>query len=1307
MKPKKSRVHGMALSVLICLNSNKPLQAQTDNRTNFYSPSTFTKKSIQTWQTFNAANKNRWNVEWNKNTGTPHLIYGHQIAIPESLRQETIEQITRQVLNKHKDLLQIDLNALVLSTAGYTAPKFAGRSSGTWRVYYHQQYRGIPVYGGSVRMIIRNNKVTSFGSDYYPGIEISPDPRITKEEAALIASNHAEAKSPLKPLDSKLVIFPSALNGLVKYYLAWQITMPSTYLSKALVEGRKTLPDTSAGKKQLIPVQWQYFIDAIEGGIIKRINVENYDELNGNVSGTIHFSNPTNPVIQNIPHITVTLAKDGMNLETVTDAGGNYQFVTSSPGIATLEAHLVGPHVRIHNESTPDPDATYNAPLTISGTTTHDWNWTMHDFSPNYIETNAFYHVNFIHDWYTRGGPFDITPEPYPMDVYLLDLERWDDIRSCNGKSGTYGLSFPVPDYTCPDFSLCSDIVYHEFTHRIVHKIYNDSGIPSSEYYYSMHEGWGDYFASTITGNPYHGGGCYIGRHIDVPDKRFPEDFDLLRDDIHTNGMILSGAIWDTRNVLGADYTDGLAILSMKDAATSYSGYLGAMLENDDDPSYSPDDVDANPANGTPNIEVIAHSFYDLHGIYHRYIIGHTEKPVAAILSPDLIQYEYFSNKIYIIGSANGSKTNPMVNFIIEYARKAPPIIWSTVGVTLTRGGTSPVTEATLGTIDITGFPHGLDSYLIRLTVTDAGGVRNSFTTRALIRQLLASGWPQNLSERYRNSAAVADIDPSVSGLEIVASTYTSVFVYHADGSLYAPWPKHTEDDMLSAPAVADLDNDGRQEIVVSDRSYLTVWRHDGTLVFHFSYGGRGSLENILPSPVVADLDNDGDMEIIAAGSMGSVFIVHHDGTAFSYGGFTWPKTIVGFIFQTPAIADLDHDFQKEIVFGCSAGKVYAWKLNGTNVAGSWPLTIGASTHSSPAIGDIDNDALHDLEIVMGADDGRVYAWHHDGSAVSGSWPVLIPYPNPTHIEASPALADLDHNGDLEIIINRPYGSMKALEHDGSNVTNWNPDPLLLFDGNSPVAGSLDWLNLPDIVAGSVDGRLCAFHSDGNTVNDFPRETAAGFFSGTPLITDLNQDGHSEIIAGSMGLYVWTLPGSYNGSIQPWPTFHHDMRRTGYYGSESGLAKIDKLRKSYRFALSLHSGTSIPLKQMADSYSSAINGSVGFDYRKYSQVFLSILFSTNYFFAKNASPKDMVIMTLSPRVKTNRVFNGLFYVYAGGGPEAMIVRDAGTKLGLTAELGIGMPITYTLNIELGARYHTTSARDYEFLTANLGLLFKL
>ncbi|HEX9935021.1 MAG TPA: hypothetical protein VGB38_07465, partial [bacterium] len=79
----------------------------------------------------------------------------------------------------------------------------------------------------------------------------------------------------------------------------------------------------------------------------------------------------------------------------------------------------------------------------------------------------------------------------------------------------------------------------------------------------------------------------------------------------------------------------------------------------------------------------------------------------------------------------------------------------------------------------------------------------------------------------------------------------------------------------------------------------------------------------------------------------------------------------------------------------------------------------------------------------------------------------------------------------------------------------------------------------------------------------------------------------------------------------------------------------------------------------------------------------------------------------SPRVKTNRVFNGLFYVYAGGGPEAMIVRDAGTKLGLTAELGIGMPITYTLNIELGARYHTTSARDYEFLTANLGLLFKL
>ena len=51
----------------------------------------------------------------------------------------------------------------------------------------------------------------------------------------------------------------------------------------------------------------------------------------------------------------------------------------------------------------------------------------------------------------------------------------------CNAGAGPGGLSFGSGNGTsCQDFALCADIIYHEYTHRIVRTTYEDAGVPLS-----------------------------------------------------------------------------------------------------------------------------------------------------------------------------------------------------------------------------------------------------------------------------------------------------------------------------------------------------------------------------------------------------------------------------------------------------------------------------------------------------------------------------------------------------------------------------------------------------------------------------------------------------------------------------------------------------------------------------------------------------------------------------------------------------------------------------------------------------------
>lgn len=113
---------------------------------------------------------------------------------------------------------------------------------------------------------------------------------------------------------------------------------------------------------------------------------------------------------------------------------------------------------------------------------------------------------------------------------------------------------------------------------------------------------------------------------------------------------------------------------------------------------------------------------------------------------------------------------------------------------------------------------------------------------------------------------------------------------------------------------------------------------------------------------------------------------------------------------------------------------LYAWEADGTPLANFPPLS-GTSTNgqiwSTPTLADLNNDG--NLEVLCGSDDGKYYVLKHDGTPY---------YANPwlfdtlgIGVRGTGTVTDIDHNGSLEIFVGSDLGALYAFNANGTGLT--------------------------------------------------------------------------------------------------------------------------------------------------------------------------------------------------------------------------------------------------------------------------------
>ena len=260
---------------------------------------------------------------------------------------------------------------------------------------------------------------------------------------------------------------------------------------------------------------------------------------------------------------------------------------------------------------------------------------------------------------------------------------------------------------------------------------------------------------------------------------------------------------------------------------------------------------------------------------------------------------------------------------------------------------------------------------------------------------------------------------------------------------------------------------------------------------------------------------------------------------------WTWTGAVHTSAIVTPLVANLTDDNADgeidlcdtpDVIVVTNTGQGRIHILNGADGVEHFEIGMDVHNRVTPSIGDIDADGIP--EIVTATPNGNMLAFEHDGTM---KWQSSDTWPSAVH--GSVALADVDNDGDVEIIAGETLW-----DHDGNRIEIFGDIPGPGSYGNAVTAADLDGDDDLEIILGRS-----AYHHDGTEVYKHLQ-----IDPGYPQVGDIDADGEPEVLLMNPdGINVFENNGTIkfqglhptgdSGILQTWmrPATIHDFDGDG------------------------------------------------------------------------------------------------------------------------------------------------------------------